>query len=730
MRFNGTIFLGWVLSLLLLTTARGADIPAGFTPLFNGKDLGGWHVSRIDHHGSTPDASVKDGVLQLRQSPYGQGGLLLTNRRYQDFELYVEVKAPWGCNSGIFLRSTEGGTAYQIELDQGRGTGNLLGENLAVSTTAEASSLKNAWKEGDWNSFLIRIDGATPHISEWINGRKMWEVQERRNDKIADETDGMIGLQAHWASTYEPAQGSFNLPGSWKPGAAYQFRNIAIKQLHSSSSNASSAGIELVLIKPGQMQEAVFQPVCPDEQDAAVKPSKGEAVDRKILWTSVDLARCRTLAERDGSAGFQVTIAKPFYIGKFEITQGQWTKVMGTNPSVFQGSKVADDASRHPVENVSWDNAQAFIKRLNEMEKTNAYRLPTEFEWEYAGRAGGRGQVSWDEIRQQAVQGLRAADGNGAKPTTQMVGSKQPNAWGLYDMLGNVWEWVQDYYNEKTFPDPDPPTHGTQHVLKGAGFVSDVKNAIYATHGAGPGDGWDVGFRIAKDVDASPSTSAFISNCASCHGTTARGGAHGGPDLMQSNLVRTDEDGKQLGAFLKVGRSSKGMPAFNLSDDKVQEIAAFLHSASRENDGGTNVLVGDATAGKVFFHGEGHCVQCHLEQGDLKGVGSKYSPAVLQGRLVLPIGDGGYPGLYPSEAPKTGMTVIDGEGKTVTGLLAFLSDYAVTVVEASGQRRTFARHGDSPKITIDDPLQAHLDRQLILNDMQMHDLTAYLATLK
>jgi len=262
----------------------------------------------------------------------------------------------------------------------------------------------------------------------------------------------------------------------------------------------NTVGIQFVLIQPGHMQEAVFQPVCPGETDPAVSPKPGSAVDPRILWTPSDIGLCQKLAKQDASAGFAVTIAKPFYIGKFEVTQAEWSKIMGSNPSVFQGSKVSGDASRHPVDSVSWDDAQAFVKKLNKLEKTNAYRLPTEFEWEYAGRAGGSGQVGWTDIRQQAVQGLRAPDGNGAKPTTQAVGSKQPNAWGLYDMLGNVWEWVEDYYNEKTFPDPVAPKRGRQHALKGAGFVSDVKNAIYATHGAGPGDGWDVGFRIVKDV--------------------------------------------------------------------------------------------------------------------------------------------------------------------------------------------------------------------------------------
>jgi hypothetical protein len=226
--------MSWAVLFIIVAVACGqeARIPSGFTKLFNGKDLSGWHLSRTDHHGSTPLASVQDGVLYLKQSPYGQGGLLLTDKRYRDFELYIEVKAPWGCNSGIFLRSTEGGSAFQIELDEGRGTGNLLGENLNISQPAKAARLSTVWKESDWNSLRIRIEGAAPHISEWVNGVQMWSVQELRNDKIADETDGMIGLQAHWVSTYQPAEGSFNLPGSWKPGAAYQFRNIAIKVLH------------------------------------------------------------------------------------------------------------------------------------------------------------------------------------------------------------------------------------------------------------------------------------------------------------------------------------------------------------------------------------------------------------------------------------------------------------------------------------------------------------------
>ncbi len=209
--------------------------------------------------------------------------------------------------------------------------------------------------------------------------------------------------------------------------------------------------------------------------------------------------------KQDSSDGFPVKIASAYYIGKYEVTQEQWQKVMGNNPSIFQGEKITD-APRHPVDNVTWQDAQNFVKKLNSMEKTKSYHLPSEFQWEYACRAGGAGQQSWAYIRATAVQGIGGGFGAGATgpppdyPTTEVVGSKKPNDWGIYDMLGNVWEWVQDPYNGKLFADPVPAKSGSGHVLKGGGFASDVKNTICATHGAGPGDKWDVGFRVEKDA--------------------------------------------------------------------------------------------------------------------------------------------------------------------------------------------------------------------------------------
>jgi sulfatase modifying factor 1 len=232
----------------------------------------------------------------------------------------------------------------------------------------------------------------------------------------------------------------------------------------------NSIGMEFVLIQPGEMVVGRFEPPYATPHDAALAQ------------------RIERMARAQYSRGFLVKLDRPYYIGKYEVTQAQWTRVMNNNPSVFLGP----DAERHPVDNVTWDAAQEFIRKLNALERTSAYRLPSEFEWEYAARAGGEGDIPWTEIRQQAIAGYNTYT------STHRVGAKKPNAWGVYDMLGNVWEWVDDFYNERIFADPTPPKDGRQHVLKGGGFVADVKNAIPATHAAGPGSGFDVGFRVAR----------------------------------------------------------------------------------------------------------------------------------------------------------------------------------------------------------------------------------------
>jgi len=203
----------------------------GRIEIFNGRDLDGWHVSRTSHQGTTGNFYVEDSVIVLKQNPYGQGGVLLTDARYSNFELYLEVKIDSFCNGGIFLRSTESGQAYQVELAVPGANGDLFGERLEISQAAHADAIQKVWKPDDWNAFRIRMTGVIPRVTLWVNEVQMWDVQQPRNDFIAGASKGMIGLQSHWTAQYLPTPGGFNMPGAWRPGGAHRFRNIRVKIL-------------------------------------------------------------------------------------------------------------------------------------------------------------------------------------------------------------------------------------------------------------------------------------------------------------------------------------------------------------------------------------------------------------------------------------------------------------------------------------------------------------------
>ena len=220
---------------------------------------------------------------------------------------------------------------------------------------------------------------------------------------------------------------------------------------------------------------------------------------------------------------------------------------------------------------------------------------------------------------------------------------------------------------------------------------------------------------------------AFIGTCGFCHGSNARGGENG-PDLVRSVMVMDDEGGNGLGKFLRQGRPDKGMPSFALPTARVSDIATFLHSqvaaaAFRNTYKILDILVGDPKAGQAFFNGAGKCSTCHSPSGDLKGIGARYDPVKLQGKIVMPrqgVTDG----------PAVRATVTLESGETVSGDVLRLTDFDVTLRDASGARHTYARNGDSPKVETKDPLQAHLDLLPVYKDKDIHDLTAYLATLK
>lgn len=207
--------------------------PGGPEPLFDGRTLDGWHVSGTSHQGIAPDIRVEEGAIVLRQSPFGQGGILLTDRSFTDFELYLEVLPDRGTNGGIIFRSTESGSGYQIEVEGAGlgGTGNLLGEMLRVTTSARAEGLREVWRADEWNSMRLRVEGEVPRIILWVNDQLMWDVQAERNDLIAGERAGRIGLQVHWSATHSPVPGGACCDRSWRPTAAHRYRNLWIREL-------------------------------------------------------------------------------------------------------------------------------------------------------------------------------------------------------------------------------------------------------------------------------------------------------------------------------------------------------------------------------------------------------------------------------------------------------------------------------------------------------------------
>ncbi len=162
----------------------------------------------------------------------------------------------------------------------------------------------------------------------------------------------------------------------------------------------------------------------------------------------------------------EVTLTKPFLIQITEVTQRQWIDIMGVNPSGFEYC-----GENCPIEKVSWNDAQEFIRKLNEREQTDKYRLPTEAEWEYACRAGSTTAFSFGND-QKDLEGQAWYTRNSWNWTHQ-VNHKTPNSWGIYDMHGNVWEWCQDWYGD--YPsgpvsDPKGPSSGSRRVSRGGSW--------------------------------------------------------------------------------------------------------------------------------------------------------------------------------------------------------------------------------------------------------------------
>ena len=198
----------------------------------------------------------------------------------------------------------------------------------------------------------------------------------------------------------------------------------------------------------------------------------------------------------------RVVIRAGFQLGKHEVTQGEWAAVMGSNPSYFD-----ECGGECPVESVSWLEVQEYISKLNGRGDGWSYRLPTEAEWEYAARAGTRGDTYAGDVtdprgRDAVVERIAWFDENSGD-RTHPVGRKASNGWGLHDMLGNVWEWVQDWYGGYpggTVRDPTGPNSGSARVLRGGGWYDNAVGCRSAYRsGNSPGArSSSIGFRLLR----------------------------------------------------------------------------------------------------------------------------------------------------------------------------------------------------------------------------------------
>jgi len=219
----------------------------------------------------------------------------------------------------------------------------------------------------------------------------------------------------------------------------------------------------------------------------------------------------------------------------------------------------------------------------------------------------------------------------------------------------------------------------------------------------------------------------FVGNCGFCHGTTAQGG-DSGPDLVRSPLALDDERGDKIGPVIEQGRPGKGMPAFHLPQDQIQDIAAFLRSRQqaaidRNAYAILNVVTGDREKGREYFNGAGRCHACHSPTGDLAGVGRKYDAVTLQSRMLYPRPRPGEPQMRPQ------VTVTLASGQSFSGTLEFVDDFNVGLRDGSGEYHGFDRD-PRVKVEIHDPLEAHAELLKKYTDADMHNLLAYLVTLK
>jgi cytochrome c oxidase cbb3-type subunit III len=222
-------------------------------------------------------------------------------------------------------------------------------------------------------------------------------------------------------------------------------------------------------------------------------------------------------------------------------------------------------------------------------------------------------------------------------------------------------------------------------------------------------------------------------NCQFCHGADIRGG-DGGPSLLRSGLVLDDQHGELIAPVVQQGRVDRGMPIFAFTSEQVADVAAFIHTfraggydESRQKP--PSIVVGDPRAGEIYFRST--CASCHSSAGDLRGIASRIGdPRLLQQTWLMPGSGAGRGGPPPVVVPPTRVAVTTSDGARVEGVLDKLDDFTVSLTTEDGVHRSFRIAGETPKIEVKDPLQPHKDLLRTYRDADIHNVTAFLVTLK
>lgn len=472
-----------------------------WVPLFNGQDLTEWKPNT--------NWKVVDGVLS--SVALGSGSQLQSERDdFEDFHLRVEARINRGGNSGVFLRSPRGEfnpDFYEVEITgedtpavKTGGLWHLGTENIDAGPPP---------KPNDWFTMEVRAVGNQLTVS--VNGRET----ARWSDPVGKYKKGAIDLQQ-------------------LGNTVVQFRKIEIKELPAGPSTPPSTAIA-----PFDAEQAkAHQKAWAKHLGVPVEYTNSLGMKFRLIppgeftmgSTAAEIDAALQVADPDDThwqecirseaPQHQVILTQPIYLSVHEVTQAEYEKVMGTNPSHFAPLGMGTEAvagmktTQHPIEMASWTDAADFCARLSEreaLERGQGYRLPTEAAWEFACQAGTTTQY-WrgDEEEDLIRTGWFAAN---SELRTHPVGSLEVNPFGLFDMHGNVWEWVEDAwtpdsYEEwtaKTAINPQgPPSTGGPRVIRGGHWRSGPANCRTAgRHARSPMDrDAGIGFRVSLPVDA------------------------------------------------------------------------------------------------------------------------------------------------------------------------------------------------------------------------------------